>query len=149
MEIRRVTDPREVEAARALFGGAAFPVAIDRFLTGPNHHLLIAYDGDEPLGMVTGVEMACPDKGTEMFLYDLNIAESGRRRGVGRALIAALARLARERGCCGTRLLGERDSAATWAADARTPAHRDDEDATILLSWPFSDPDQSPSVGVN
>jgi ribosomal protein S18 acetylase RimI-like enzyme len=38
-----------------------------------------------------GVEMTHPDKGTEMFLYELSVAESHRNRGIGSALLAALA----------------------------------------------------------
>jgi Phosphotransferase enzyme family len=33
------------------------PDATSRFLDSPDHHLLLAYVGDEPAGMVTGVEM--------------------------------------------------------------------------------------------
>ena len=46
--------------------------------------------------MVTGVETTHPDKGTEMFLYELAVDEAARDRGVGRALVAALADLARD-----------------------------------------------------
>ena len=53
---------------------------------------------------MSGVETMHPDKGTEMFLYELDVAE-GPRQGVGRALVAALADLARERAAtaCGSR----------------------------------------------
>ena len=43
--------------------------------------------------------MLHPDKGVEMCLYELAVAEPYRRRGIGRALIERLAGLARERGC--------------------------------------------------
>ena len=43
-------------------------------------------------GMVTGVELTHPDKGTEMFLYELGAStRPHRNRGVGRALVGALA----------------------------------------------------------
>ena len=54
-------------------------------------------DGDRPIGLISGVETTHPDKGTEMFLYDLSVAEDHRNRGIGRALVGALADLARTR----------------------------------------------------
>ncbi|MGA4848935.1 GNAT family N-acetyltransferase [Streptomyces sp. G5(2025)] len=107
MEIRRATTVAEVTAAGHLFDGPARPEATRRFLDSPGHHLLLAYPASEdesagaPVGFVSGVETVHPDKGAEMFLYELGVAEHARRRGVGRALVHALAALARERGCHG------------------------------------------------
>jgi ribosomal protein S18 acetylase RimI-like enzyme len=121
--IRRLgaRDEDAVDAAEALFDRAPLPDATRRFLAEPTHHLLLAWlDGEpEAAGFVTGVEMTHPDKGTEMFLYELGVAERARGRGVGRALVAALADLARERGCYGMWTATERDNAAaqrTYAA---------------------------------
>ena len=47
--------------------------------------------GDRPVGMISGVETTHPDKGTEMFLYELGVDEDARRRGVATALVNALA----------------------------------------------------------
>ncbi|MFB8269382.1 GNAT family N-acetyltransferase [Streptomyces sp. NPDC055955] len=44
------------------------------------------------------METIHPDKGVEMFLYELSVAEAYRRRGIGRSLVEAPAR---ERGCHG------------------------------------------------
>lgn len=104
LEIRHLGpgDDDAVLAAGALFDEPPRPAATRRFLAEPTHHLLIAYDvGGEPVGFVTGVETTHPDKGTEMFLYELGVAESARRRGIGSALTAALATLARQRECYG------------------------------------------------
>jgi len=53
------------------------------------------------IGFVSGVELTHPDKGSEMFLYELGVDAAARRRGVGRALVEALRALARRRGCYG------------------------------------------------
>src|SRR4051794_19545897 len=93
-------DVARIVAASALFDEAARPEWARRFLEQAGHHLCIAYEeGGEPAGFVSGVEMTHPDKGTEMFLYELGVDEQFRGRGVGRALVGALADRASERGC--------------------------------------------------
>jgi len=116
-------DERAVREAGGLFDGPPDPVATSRFLDEPNHHLLIAYDAaDRPLGFVSGVETTHPDKGTEMFLYELGVSENARGRGVASALVTRLAALARSRGCYGMWTGTERDNAAARAVYARTGA---------------------------
>ena len=65
--------------------------AVERFTADPEHHLLLALEGNAAVGFVSGIEMTHPDKGTEMFLYELAVDEGARNRGVGRSLVAALA----------------------------------------------------------
>ncbi|MGW6916825.1 GNAT family N-acetyltransferase [Kitasatospora sp. NPDC054939] len=139
MEIRPATAVAEVLAAGHLFDSAPLPGATEEFLADPRHHLLIAYvddgSGAVPAGMVTGVETTHPDKGTEMFLYELGVDEPYRRRGVGRALVRALAGLARERGCyCLWTLteVGNDAARATYLGAGGEP-----EDGLVLYSWQF------------
>ena len=122
-DIRRINDPADVHAGAALFDDAPRVDATERFLLEPGHHRLIAYVDGEPGGMITGVEMTHPDKGTEMFLYELAVDEAARGRGIGRALVTALADLARETGCYGMWVLTGDDNApaiATYRAAGGT-----------------------------
>ena len=74
---------------------------------------------------MSGVETTHPDKGTEMFLYELAVASEHRRRGIGPALVEALAALARERGCYGMWVGTEPGNAAALATYApREPGPR-------------------------
>ena len=136
MDIRRVTDAEAVRAAGHLFDAAPRSAATQRFLGDDQHHLLIAYVDGHPAGMVTGVEMTHPDKGTEMFLYELGVDDAYRGRGIGRALVAALADLAVARGCYGMWVLTEEDNdpaRATYQAAGGTPHHR----PQLMLEWNF------------
>lgn len=117
MEIRvlRPGDDHLVAAASHLFDGPARPDATARFLADAGHCLLIAYEDDRAVGFVSGVEMTHPDKGTEMFLYELGVDEPFRARGIGRALVERLAALARGAGCYGMWGVTEHDNAAARA----------------------------------
>ncbi|MGP3924632.1 GNAT family N-acetyltransferase [Streptomyces sp. 8N616] len=138
MEIRRISHVEAVKAAGHLFDTSPRQEATERFLADERHHLLIGYVDDVPAGMVTGVEMTHPDKGTEMFLYELGVDESFRGRGLGRALVSALADLARERGCYGVWTITGEDNAAALATYRRAGGVPEEEQ--VVLVWTFDQP---------
>src|SRR5829696_4272074 len=107
-----VDDLDAVVAAGHLFDGPVEAEAARRFLSEPTSHLCIAYEGDVPAGFVSAVETTHPDKGTELFLYELGVDERFRRRGIGTALVRALAERARDRGCYGMWVLTDRGNDA-------------------------------------
>jgi ribosomal protein S18 acetylase RimI-like enzyme len=126
-------DDAAVVAAQDLFDGPADAAATARFLADPGHHLLIAYDGERPVGFVTGVELTHPDKGTELLLYELGVEEDVRRRGFGRALVEALLARARERGCYGMFVFVDDDNAAGLATYRRAGAR--EASRPLMLEW--------------
>jgi ribosomal protein S18 acetylase RimI-like enzyme len=135
-------DDGAVAAAQYLFDGPSDPVATARFLADPHHHLLVAYDSDDrPVGFVSGVEMTHPDKGTEMFLYELAVAEPARRRGAGRELVEALMMRARERGCYGMFVFTDDDNAAALATYQRAGGR--ETSRQLMLEWEFRAEPQS------
>ena len=131
MRIERVSDAAGVVAAGPLLDRPPVADATRRFLADPGHHLLVAYEEDVPAGFVTGVEMTHPDKGTEMFLYELAVAEGHRNRGIGRSLVAALAELARDRGCYGMWVLTDPGNAAAQIAYSAAGGVREADQAFI------------------
>jgi ribosomal protein S18 acetylase RimI-like enzyme len=114
MELRWMTpaDADAVAAARHLFDHEVGSQWVQHFLAQLNHHLCIAYEDDEPAGFVSGVEMTHPDKGTEMFLYELSVDDGFRGRGIGKALVVALADRARGRDCYGIWVLTDSENRA-------------------------------------
>jgi ribosomal protein S18 acetylase RimI-like enzyme len=140
VEIRRLGtgDEEAVLAAGSLFDHVPDPEATQRFLAEPTHHLLVAYDGvGRAVGFVSGVEMTHPDKGTEMFLYELGVDESARRQGVGRSLVEALAALAAERGCYGMWTLTDADNVAARRTYQRAGAETGRPQ--LMPEWTFGD----------
>jgi aminoglycoside 3-N-acetyltransferase I len=139
MRIERVTTADAVLRAADLFDTAPLPDATAVFLADPGHHLLLAYDdaagAGEPVGMVTGVETTHPDKGTEMFVYELGVAPAARRRGVATALLRALRELAVNRGCYGMWVAVDSDNHIALATYARAGAR--DEGTCEVRGWTF------------
>jgi len=116
VRIERATRPDQLEAAAHLMDGPVLDRAGSRFLAEAGHHLLIAYDSTgRPVGFVSGVEVTHPDKGTEMFLYELAVDEARRRRGIGTSLVKELDSLARSLGCYGMWVLTDVDNPAALA----------------------------------
>ena len=80
--------------------------------------------------------MTHPDKGTEMFIYELGVDPAYQRRGVGRALVDALASLARDSGCYGMWVATDADNDAALATYRAAAAG--EPEPTVILSWTFA-----------
>ncbi len=140
-------DDELVFAASHLFDGPALPTATTRFLHEADHHLLVAYEGEHAAGFISGVEVTHPDKGTEMFIYELAVDERYRRRGIASALVESLKSLALERGCYGMWVLtdeGNEGALATYVNADGSP-----ESGQVVVEWNFSQSAPSDSVQAN
>lgn len=128
-------DSDAVLAVGGLFDNPPSPQWTDEFLSRPGHHLCVALVDGVAAGFVTGVETTHPDKGTEMLLYELGVDEAYRGRGIGRALVAALAERAQQRGCYGMWVLVDADNEGalrTYQAAGGTA-----RGASVMYDWRF------------
>jgi GNAT superfamily N-acetyltransferase len=103
-------------------------------LADPRTLMLVAFDDGRPVGFVLAHELPRRhgDR-AKLFVYEVDVAESHQRRGIGKALLARLAELARERGIRVGFVLTEPDNAAGNAlyASAGGSSHTD-------VMWTFS-----------
>ncbi len=142
--MERVIGAAAVEAGGGLFDEPPRANATEQFLSSPGHHLLLAYDDEAAggaaavVGMISGVETTHPDKGTEMFLYELGVAPTARKRGVATELVRALAVLAKARGCYGMWVAVDVDNVAALATYRRAGAQ--EETACVVQAWDFTKP---------
>src|SRR5688572_33174560 len=67
------------------------PAATAEFLRDPRHHLEVAVDDGVVVGFASAVTYLHPDKPRpELWINEVGVAPTHHRRGIGRALLAAL-----------------------------------------------------------
>ena len=75
------------------------PRGAREFLANQRNHVLVAFDGDEPVGMLLAHELDRRHGDLrKMLLYEIDVREDRRRRGIGRSLMDRFGGLCRERG---------------------------------------------------
>jgi GNAT superfamily N-acetyltransferase len=94
----RLLAPGDEDVVRALatYDGPGDP---DALLADPRTLLLVAFDGERPVGLTLAHELPRRhgDR-AKLFVYEVDVHETHRRRGIAAALLERLAELARERG---------------------------------------------------
>ncbi len=137
--IRRIAadDIALLEPVRGLFDHRVRRRFARRFFSTPNHHLLVAEAEGAIVGFISGVETTHPDKGTEMFVYELAVKRAFRRLGIASALVAALERLARRRGCYGMWVGAEPRNAAAVKLYRKAGGKKT---TAAILTWTFQKP---------
>ena len=96
--------------ALATYDGPGDPEAL---LADPRTLMLVAFDGVRPVGFVLAHELPRRhgDR-SKLFVYEVDMAEAHRRRGIAKALLARLGDFARERGIRVGFVLTDADNAA-------------------------------------
>ena len=93
---------------------------------------LVAFDRAEPVGFVLAHELPRRHKAARSLLvYEIEVADGHRRRGIGTALMRELERLARRRGIEEGWVLTERDNEPAMAFYAAVGGIR----ATDVVQW--------------
>src|SRR5215471_4336414 len=130
----RLLEPGDEEVVRELatYDGSGDPEGL---LADPRTLMLVAFDGERPVGFVLAHELPRRhgDR-AKLFVYEVDVAESHRRRGIAKALLARLAELARERGVRAGFVLTDDDNVAANAL-YRTAGG---SSARMIVQWDFS-----------
>lgn len=85
------------------------------FLGDPRHHIAVAIDGDMVVGFASGVHYVHPDKPPELWINEVGIAPTHRRRGLGKVLLRTLFEVGRGHRCRSAWVLTHRGNTAAIA----------------------------------
>ena len=85
--------------APGVFDGPVDPRWTAEFLADPRHHLAVALDAGQVVGMASAVHYLHPDKAPQLWINEVGVAPTHQGHGLGRRLIEALLALGRTVGC--------------------------------------------------
>ena len=133
---RRTGDEEIAEHVCRLFDGDG-EVDPALFLRRPEAVMFVAEDESGACGSAYGHELVHPDGERTMLLYSLDVAEHARRRGYGKALVAAFVDHARQTGCTEVWVLSDDENPAALATYASAGGRRDPMNQ-VMFVWPIS-----------
>jgi len=94
--------------ADEVFDNPIDPDLTREFLADRRHHIAVAVDDGQVVGFASGVDYVHPDKLPELWINEVGVAPTHRRRGLGKALVESLLAEGRARGCVAAWVLTER-----------------------------------------
>src|SRR5215218_5370671 len=69
------------------------------FFADSRHHLAVAIDGDQVVGMASAVHYVHPDKAPELWINEVAVAQTHHGQGIGRRLVSTLVQHGATLGC--------------------------------------------------
>lgn len=82
-----------------VFDDAIDPAHLAAYLAQPQNMLVVALDRDLVIGQCQAVMHTHPDQPPTLYLDNLGVAPSHRRRGIARRLVTEMMAWGKERGC--------------------------------------------------
>lgn len=118
-----------------VFDQAVDPALWAEFLADPRHHLAVAVDDGVVVGFASAVHYVHPDKPPQLWINEVGVAPTHRRRGLARALLDALLTRGRALGCSEAWVLTEEDNAGARAT--YRSAGGEETTGVVMVTFPF------------
>src|SRR5580700_5146552 len=113
--LQRGDDSILMNSAKDVFDNPIDPDLTREFLADPRHHIVVAVDDGLVVGFASGVHYIHPDKPPELWINEVAVAPTHRRRGLGKAVLRALLEVGHAHRCAVAWVLTDRKNAAAMA----------------------------------
>jgi ribosomal protein S18 acetylase RimI-like enzyme len=110
--LRRGDEKVLMNVAAEVFDNPINPEFTREFLEDKRHHIAVAIDDGVVVGFASGVHYIHPDKPPELWINEVAVAPTHRRRGLGKAVMNALLEVGRANMCAVAWVLTDRHNAA-------------------------------------
>ena len=107
------------------------------FLRDPRHHLSVGIEDGVVVGFASAVHYVHPDKPPQLWINEVAVSPAHQRRGIAKAVVAALLSVGRELGCTEAWVLTDE---VNVAARALYRSAGGTETAHLMVSFPIDAP---------
>ena len=111
------------------------------FLEDPRHHIAVAIDNGLVIGFASGVHYVHPDKRPELWINEVALAPTYRRRGLGTAILKTLLEVGRAHRCTMAWVLtyrGNPAAVALYSSLGGTEGADNSGPANAMVGYSFS-----------
>jgi GNAT superfamily N-acetyltransferase len=134
----RVLEPTDgavlEQVAPGVFDGPVDVRWSAEFLADSRHHLAVAIESGQVVGMASGVHYVHPDKPPELWVNEVAVAPTHQGHGVGRQVLLALLAHARSLGCREAWVLTSYDNAAARRMYAAAGG-AEEQEAPLMITF--------------
>jgi len=124
-----------MQAADGVFDSRPDAQLTRQFIQDKHQHMAIAIHQDRVIGMASAINYSHPDKSPELWVNEVGVCKTFRRRGIGRQLLACLFDHAREIGCQEAWVATELDNKA---ARGLYRQQNGIEESVVIYSFPLA-----------
>jgi ribosomal protein S18 acetylase RimI-like enzyme len=119
--------------AENVFDDPIVESSAQEFLADPRHRLIVALDNDLVIGFVSAVIYVHPDKpAPELWINEIGVAPPHHRQGIGKALMQAILKEAKQAGCSEAWVLTERENLSAMAMYRSTGGEESSPDPVMF-----------------
>jgi ribosomal protein S18 acetylase RimI-like enzyme len=119
--------------AENVFDDPIVESSAQEFLADPRHRLVVALDNDLVIGFVSAVIYVHPDKpAPELWINEIGVAPPHHRQGIGKALMQAILKDAKQAGCSEAWVLTERENLSAMAMYRSTGGEESSPDPVMF-----------------
>jgi ribosomal protein S18 acetylase RimI-like enzyme len=144
--LQRGDESTLLNAAAEVFDNPIDAALTREFLEDPRHHIAVAIDDGLVVGFASGVHYIHPDKLPELWINEVAIAPTHRRRGLGKAVLRALMEVGQAHKCTLAWVLTYQNNVAAMALYSSmggTEGADDSGAGNAMLGYTFALTDKS------
>ncbi len=122
-----------IKVGDELFDHPVKPERTIEFLADPRHHLILAFDGDDVVGMASAFHYVHPDKDPALFINEVGVIESHHNNKIGRNMVTAMVEHGKSLGCTESWVATETWNPRARACYVAAGGAQDDDEAVVFI----------------